>query len=552
MIGPVSGTGRAMMASLQQQIAKGMPPDQAIAYVKSMAQDGVAPLVDLYAMMNQFQRLKQQQVKPPQNPPTVRDQIMALSQQGMPQQAGIPQAMPQQGAPGMAPPPMEQGLGGMSAGSMENPSFAGGGVVALAEGGGLDVESIYGQGSLGQRDPAMLQKFGQAGSAEDLARMFAMALSQKDFDTASRLEQYMTRMGISSADINEIRRKTAQGLGAVGEAQETEAKEAARRQRKLSGFGVAEPVPEPQVAPSQVAVPPPPPEEKPAPARVIKKPAAAAAPKEMTLEDRIAEQQAPLIQRGLLTKEGKSAATQAYRDILKGEDARMKEYFGKQKSYSLAEAGFKMAQAASRPGATFLGALAEGGMSHSQAMQAMNKEIELNRRQMQQQNYLLDKADEADARGDVDKAVTLRAKHEDQMIDLQKHRERLLVDLKQIEVAGENAAATRELRTALTGEARQDKLIARMNELRANDPDRVTLQAQKRKALKSDPEKVPEIEAAIKKRDAELWSEAQGLDLPGMRPEDVTQASDALRAMSTEDLTKALQARGFNVNLPAR
>ena len=35
MIGPVSGTGRAMMASLQQAIQKGMPPDQAVQYVKS-------------------------------------------------------------------------------------------------------------------------------------------------------------------------------------------------------------------------------------------------------------------------------------------------------------------------------------------------------------------------------------------------------------------------------------------------------------------------------------------------------------------------------------
>lgn len=539
MIGPVSGTGRAMMASLQQQMAKGMPPDQAIAYVKSMAQDGVAPLVDLYAMMKQFQRLKEQQVKPPQNPPTVRDQIMAMSQQGVPQQGQ-----------GMQPPPMEQGLGGMNAGSMENPKFAGGGVVALAEGGGLDVESIYGQGSLGQRDPAMLQKFGEAGSAEDLARMYAMALSRKDFDTASRLEQYMTRMGISSADINEIRRKTAEGLGAVGEAQETEAKEAARRQRKLTGFGVTEPPPE--AAPTQSAVPTaPPPQEKPAPARVIKKPpVAAAAPKEMTLEDRIAEQQAPLIKRGLLTKEGKSAATQAYRDILKGEDERMNKYFGKQKSYALAEAGFKMAQAASRPGATFLGALSEGGMSHAQAMQAMNKEIELNRRQMQQQNYLLDKADEADARGDVDKALTLRAKHEDQMIDLQKHRERLLVDLKQIEVAGENAAATRELRTTLMGQSERDKLIDRLDRMREKNPQYLTLQA--KLAKEKDPEKVAQIEADLADLDKKLLRQATGADLPGMTAGDVTRTSDAIANLSGEDLAQRLRKLGYNVTSPTR
>lgn len=543
MIGPVSGTGRAMMASLQQQMAKGMPPDQAIAYVKSMAQDGVAPLVDLYAMMKQFQRLKEQQVQPPQNPPTVRDQIMAMSQQGVPQQGQgmAPQGMPQS--------PMEQGLGGMNAGPMENPGFAGGGIVAFADG-GLNVPEIYGEGSLGQRDPGMLQKFGEAGSAEDLARMYALALSRKDFDTASRLEQFMTRVGISSSDINEIRRKTAEGVSAVSGATEAEEKEAARRQRKLKGFGVEEPPPQPEVAATQTAVPPAPPQGgPPPPARVIKKPAAAAAPKEMSLEDRIAEEQAPLIKRGLLTKEGKSTATEAYRNILKGEDERMKQYFGKQKSYSLAEAGFKMAQAASRPGATFLGALSEGGMSHAQAMQAMNKEIELTRRQMQQQNYLLDKADEADARGDVDKAIQLRAKHEDQMIDLQKHRERLLVDLKQIEVAGENAAETRALRKDITGATQQDKLIARMNDLRQNDTQRRVLEA---KRLKADEDEIPAIEAAIKKRDSELWLQATGADLPGMQPEDVTRASNAVANLSNEDLIQRLRALGYSGGSPTR
>lgn len=124
MIGPVSGTGRAMMSSLQQAMSKGMPADQAIAYVKSMAQQGVAPLVDLYAMMKQFERLKQ----PPQQMPqggTIRDQLNAL-EQGMGQGGGMPQGMPQ---------PMGQGIAGLNAGNMENPQFAGGGIVAFQQGG---------------------------------------------------------------------------------------------------------------------------------------------------------------------------------------------------------------------------------------------------------------------------------------------------------------------------------------------------------------------------------------------------------------------------------
>ena len=124
MIGPVSGTGRTMMASLQQAIQKGMPPDQAIQYVKSMATQGVAPLTDLYAMMNQFQRLKQQPVQAPQTPPTIRDQLNMAEQQQAQQQMA-----------------MQQGLGGMPAPAMEQAQFAGGGIVAFVNGGGANSQS---------------------------------------------------------------------------------------------------------------------------------------------------------------------------------------------------------------------------------------------------------------------------------------------------------------------------------------------------------------------------------------------------------------------------
>jgi len=130
MIGPVSETGRTMMASLQQAIQKGMPVDQAIAYVKSMANDGVAPLVDLYALMKQFQRMKQQPT-PALQTPNIREQMNMLEASRGQGQAGLPAAMPQQNPQAM----MAQGLGGLPAGRMENPSFAGGGIVAFDNGG---------------------------------------------------------------------------------------------------------------------------------------------------------------------------------------------------------------------------------------------------------------------------------------------------------------------------------------------------------------------------------------------------------------------------------
>jgi len=143
MIGPVSGTGRAMMSSLQQAIAKGMPPEQAVQYVKSMATQGVAPLADLYAMMNQFQRLKQQQVQPPQTPPTIKDQLNMIDQQQQMQQRGGRGGSLGYGGPTSYNPemqdPMSRGLGGIDAGLMEYPQFASGGIVAF-QGGGFGEE----------------------------------------------------------------------------------------------------------------------------------------------------------------------------------------------------------------------------------------------------------------------------------------------------------------------------------------------------------------------------------------------------------------------------
>ena len=129
MIGPVSTTGQAMMQSLQNAMAKGMPAEQAIAYVKSLAMDGIAPLTDLYAMMMQFQRLKQPTRRPPEGG-SIRENLQARES---------------------SRDPMTMGLGGMNAGTMENPSFAGGGIVAFDQGGRAQtqpasmVPELYGQ-----------------------------------------------------------------------------------------------------------------------------------------------------------------------------------------------------------------------------------------------------------------------------------------------------------------------------------------------------------------------------------------------------------------------
>jgi hypothetical protein len=161
-----------------------MPVDQAATYVKGMAQQGIAPLIDLPAMLKQFEQLKQPETQSPQTP-TIREQIAAMAQA---QQGGMPmgamQGMPQGGMPPQMagqmpqmpqqPPPMQQGLGALNAGAMENPQgFAGGGIVAFEEGGvpqsappkPRTLEELYRDLALAQQQGTVPQ-FKQA--AEDL------------------------------------------------------------------------------------------------------------------------------------------------------------------------------------------------------------------------------------------------------------------------------------------------------------------------------------------------------------------------------------------------
>jgi hypothetical protein len=88
--------------------------------------------------MNQFQRLKQQQVQPPQTPPTIKDQLNMAEQQMQAQQGGIAGLQ----APAPQGQPMDRGLGAIDAGRMEYPQFAGGGMVALAAGGDIDEDVV--------------------------------------------------------------------------------------------------------------------------------------------------------------------------------------------------------------------------------------------------------------------------------------------------------------------------------------------------------------------------------------------------------------------------
>ena len=75
MYGPISTTGRAIMASVRQLEQSGMPRDQAIATARQRLMDNIDP--DIEKMMFQVQQLQQQRQQPPQM--TIRDQLNQVS-----------------------------------------------------------------------------------------------------------------------------------------------------------------------------------------------------------------------------------------------------------------------------------------------------------------------------------------------------------------------------------------------------------------------------------------------------------------------------------------
>lgn len=421
MIGPVSGTGRTMMASLQQAIQKGMPPDQAIQYVKGMATQGVAPLADLYSMMNQFQRLKQQPVQPPQTPPTIKDQLNILDQQQQMQRMQQQQAVPQA---------MNRGLGGIDAGLMQYPQFAGGGIVAFDNGGTADSAEI-------QR---ILRKSPMMRTAEE-----NQLLREAGVETERRQLGEDSGIGGLNRFLKSPFIREAFGSPYASEEEIAKGGGAALNERILRGLGASQVVPQapPAAAPAQSAVPttggplavspfdsfggmmntarrdqfgrpvaqdlattPSAPSrgERGAGTEAVGgsrfKRFAEEAPKEST--EYLKEIQALRESQGL----GK-ARKERMEYLTKTEQELAKEY-GSDKMLAFAEAGFRMAGAASRPGATFLGALSEGAMSGTQALRALNKEQRATKRAMQEAMFQIKEAEEAEKEGNITAAMNMR------------------------------------------------------------------------------------------------------------------------------------------------
>ena len=394
MIGPVSGTGRAMMASLQQAIDKGMPPDQAVQYVKSMATQGVAPLTDLYSMMNQFQRLKQQQIKPPQTPPTIRDQLNIMDQ--MQRQPGNIQQM-QAGAP--PPQAMDRGLGAIDAGRMEYPQFAGGGIVALQGGGFLEsLGEAFGAQSMAAPVNPMGREISLTGiSLEEIAPQFEKALVEGDQEKVDALRAALTRTERGRALETSIRNKVIQAR---------RAQEAQARQQGALSFVRGE---KPPAAPGAGAGTAPPTGtggQRPpgAPGLGVnydtfgkyrteagKLRTAAEGEANLTAMQRAAQMEKDLAAMGV----GESAKRRG--EYLTKREAEADKDLASDKRMALAQAGFAMAEAASRRGRErtgFLGAAAIGGTTGTKLYQAALKENRAIKDKIQENRFALEQAQE--------------------------------------------------------------------------------------------------------------------------------------------------------------
>lgn len=428
MIGPVSGTGRAMMASLQQAIQKGMPPDQAIQYVKSMATQGVAPLADLYAMMNQFQRLKQPQAQAPQTPPTIKDQLNMLDQQQQMQQAA-----PQQ--------PMDRGLGAIDAGRMEYPQFAGGGIVAFEGGGSVESEV--------QR---ILEKspYDRTPEENEILRAAGRQLSRRTLSEDSgiaKLDRFLgspfIRQAISPyGNLSEEELAKKGGTGAINE----------QVIRALGGQQLTAPAPAPAtpaVTPSQSAVPPPAGGSSPADFSAMLGRAQMGvrqdqAPATLPVREAPPAREVPASVRpaggrdpfARLIQDERNRKFESIPDTFSADEMkRVQQAIGglskdKQDAVrmALAQAGFSMAAAASRSGrqrTTALGALAEGAMGGLQQYNATQRDLRQTERELNREMSALRRYQDEVARGERTAQRAFEEKRADNIANLTARSEQL-------------------------------------------------------------------------------------------------------------------------------
>ncbi len=215
MIGPTSDTAKAMMQSLTQKIQMGMPVDQAIQYVKSQATTGVAPFVDLYALLNQFERMKQPQKQMPAGG-TIKQQLDNV------------EALASSGLGGIRREPTEammgRGIGALNAGTMEDPVFAaaGGGIIPYAGGGSIVAFDEGGVTAANVKKPLPktweeVRAQAELGSKEDIAGLEAEIARQEEFEKRLGIGRYAPSRGLKETEMERKRKAQQQAESEMDE-----------------------------------------------------------------------------------------------------------------------------------------------------------------------------------------------------------------------------------------------------------------------------------------------------------------------------------------------
>lgn len=365
---PIGELGRGVMRATE-----GMTPEQKIAYIQQNAASGIAPQSVLFLMMKQQERLRAAQ-PPMQSMPTVREKLAAVTS------------------------PMEQGLGAVPTGVMSSANYAGGGIVAFAEGGNEGLEP----------DPAAgISQLGYGAARAQLMAMIRQAEAAGQTERAAALREQYDKLG--------------GGIRSAGYLSE-----GARRSMGMPVEAKPEPAAAPVEADMVEAISKGPsarrgPRNKPVDITTDKKdesevrqvrpvaamPASPVAPK----EDEYATQLKRIedLQKSL----GIGEASSAYKALLDKEEAEAGKRSAQDRRMALAQAGFAMAEAAGRPGAKFLGSAAAAGQSYVANRVAADKADRDYQRTLARERMNLLRADEQMKMGNLNTAIQLQSQSEE-------------------------------------------------------------------------------------------------------------------------------------------
>lgn len=431
----MSQEGRALMGKLQQ-----LPPDQHQQYLSS--QIGMIPFGELVAIKQQMDALKNS--APPAQAPqtTVAQDLLQQIQQAKSAQPQMPPQQPQMPPQQPRMPPQEQGIAGLPANVGSEKAYASGGIVAFEDGGG--VKHFAEGGRWDAEDEANYQRYAALQSAGYGITPYSGTYQTPEMRRAQEITdpeyKKLSERRKAAADAKKASTKESQAQGILsqyniippagaygdrgnmyGERSTNDLSVPNASNQGTDPFGFGD-LPKQSGKASASA------------STSFRSPLKGAAPdtwKNPVKVQTPEEYQAAVEEEA--NKAGVGNAAKAQRAALEGREKENES--GKKKSGwdAFSEAGFRMAEAASKPNATFLGSMAAGGTEGVKAYREATKDAKATAAKLQDARFALDSAEEQfkysqneKARERLDKAQTkfesAQLKHEDNINDLDKIR----------------------------------------------------------------------------------------------------------------------------------